>query len=97
LEQHEEQIMGGEIALRQAGFDPLPCLSYPNGAAKFVGENTFRWLEAHPHYHGFLGAGGVNLAPSRWAWLRIPVGEWSLKTLIRQTKREALLSRRLWD
>jgi peptidoglycan/xylan/chitin deacetylase (PgdA/CDA1 family) len=97
LQEHEQQIMGGERAIRAAGFDPLPCLSYPNGASKFVGENTFRWLEVHPNYHGFLGAGGMNLAPSRQAWLRIPVGDWSLKTLIRQIKREALLSRHLWD
>jgi peptidoglycan/xylan/chitin deacetylase (PgdA/CDA1 family) len=95
LEEHKSQINDNESQIRAAGFEPLPCLSYPNGAAKFVGANTYHWFVANPSYHGFFGSGGVNLQPTRLDWLRIPVGEWSLKTFIRQVKQEAEKSRRV--
>ena len=92
---HNAQIIANETMMRDAGLVPIPWLALPNGHARHVNRATSQWLDAHPDYHALFDAGGVNLEPSRKEWFRVGVGDFSLKTLRRQLKREVSRSRRL--
>jgi len=69
----DDEILGNERELRDAGLEPLPWLAYPNGRAKDVSAAVADWLARHPQFHGVFAAGGVNLRATRTEWLRIPV------------------------
>jgi peptidoglycan/xylan/chitin deacetylase (PgdA/CDA1 family) len=71
----DDEILGNERDLRAAGLDPLPWLAYPNGRARDVSESVRVWLEREERFHGIFGAGGVNVAPTRTEWRRIPVSD----------------------
>ncbi len=86
--QHDEQIMENEAMLAANGLEPRPWLAYPNGLLQHVGAATATWLAEHQHYHAFFGGGGVNLQPTRVAWLRILVGDWNQHAFRRQVAKE---------
>ena len=67
LERNEQYWAGHGVPL-------LPCVAYPNGAAKHVGRGVAEYLERRRAVHGMFCSGGVNFRPERTEWLRIPIG-----------------------
>ena len=59
-------------------------LSYPNGAAKHVNEHTHEWLLQNQDCFGIFANGGANIFYTRTEWLRIPIGDHSVREV--QTK-----------
>jgi peptidoglycan/xylan/chitin deacetylase (PgdA/CDA1 family) len=51
----------------------LPCMAYPNGAAKHVGPGVVEYLAGRQDLHGMFCSGGINRRPQRTEWLRIAV------------------------
>lgn len=55
------------------GVPLLPCVAYPNGAAKHVGNEVMEYLDHRRDLHGMFCTGGVNYRAQRTEWLRMPV------------------------
>ncbi len=88
MAQHDEQIAKNQARLAAQALSPQPWLAYPNGWLHNVGPATARWMAHHTAYHGFFGQGGINRSHTRADWLRIMVGDWSLKQFVKQARKE---------
>lgn len=61
---------------KSEGVTMLPCIAFPNGAARHVGRGVVEYLDRRRELHGMFCNGGVNVRARRTEWLRIPV-TWS--------------------
>ncbi|MCA9409515.1 MAG: polysaccharide deacetylase family protein [Candidatus Omnitrophica bacterium] len=75
----KKEIVENERVLSEEGLDPIPWLGYPNGMAKHVNLSVKKWLDQNSHYHGLHANGGVNLVFDQIEWLRMSIGDLSLK------------------
>lgn len=99
LDSLAKDVVAGSIERNEAywksqGFSLLPCLAFPNGAAKHVGIGIKAYLDERQDLHGMFCNGGVNLVSSRTEWLRIPVSNMSVGNLASRLATELHASRR---
>jgi peptidoglycan/xylan/chitin deacetylase (PgdA/CDA1 family) len=69
-EQVAETIEQNERYWAAAGLPLVPCVAFPNGAARHVGASTHAYLRSRPELHGMFCNGGDELPPrgkASWA------------------------------
>jgi peptidoglycan/xylan/chitin deacetylase (PgdA/CDA1 family) len=92
-EQVSESIEANEAYWEALDIRLLPCVAFPNGAAKHVGDGIKSYLDENPGFHGMFCNGGVNLTPKRTEWLRIPVSNMSTSDFATRLATELRISR----
>ena len=93
LGQQDSEINGCYQAMKQHGLNPIRFLSYPHGDYRFLNQHTYTWISHHTKWNACFALGGVNFAPNRTEWLRIPAGDVSLPDFTAQLKNHIRLSR----
>ena len=88
-----ESIETNEVYWRSHGIRLLPCVAFPNGAAKHVGTGVKSYLDGRSDLHRMFSNGGVNLTPNRIEWLRIPVSNMRARDLAARLAMELHVSR----
>ena len=94
-EQVSESIEANEAYWEGLGIRLLPCVAFPNGAAKHVGDGIKSYLDENLGFHGMFCNGGVNLTPSRTEWLRIPVSNMNTRDFVARLATEVRVSESL--
>jgi folate-dependent phosphoribosylglycinamide formyltransferase PurN/peptidoglycan/xylan/chitin deacetylase (PgdA/CDA1 family) len=78
-QEQDAEIFGAMDEFSREGISCIPWISYPNGTVADVNQDTGRWMENHPQWHGTVVSSVANILYSRTEFARIGVSGGGIK------------------